>query len=135
MMSEHIKVTQDGSVMRVAFDRPEKKNAITAAMYAALADALDAARDDDGVRAVLFEAAGDMFTAGNDIADFMAGDAGLGDPHQTPPVMRFLFGLASAEKTTYRSRAGRRRRCWRHYAVSLRSRLRVRQCDLSYALR
>lgn len=98
MMSEHIKVTQDGSVMRVAFDRPEKKNAITAAMYAALADALDAAKDDDGVRAVLFEAAGDIFTAGNDIADFIAGDAGLGDPHQTPPVMRFLFGLASAEK-------------------------------------
>jgi len=97
-MSDHIKVAQDGAVMRVGFNRPEKKNAITSDMYAALADALGAAESDSGVRAVLFEAEGDMFTSGNDIADFMSGGATLGDPHNTPPVMRFLIALASAEK-------------------------------------
>ncbi len=97
-MSDHIKVAQDGAVMRVAFNRPEKKNAITADMYAALADALGAAECDGGVRAVLFEAEGDMFTSGNDIGDFMAGAASPADSHDTPPVMRFLIALASAEK-------------------------------------
>lgn len=97
-MSEHITVAQDGAVLRVGFNRPEKKNAITADMYAGLADALQLAQEDDAVRAVLFEAQGDMFTSGNDIGDFMAGMSGLADPHETPPVMRFLLGLASAEK-------------------------------------
>ena len=97
-MSEYIKAAQDGAVMRVGFNRPEKKNAITSEMYGALADALGAAESDSGVRAVLFEAEGDMFTSGNDIADFMSGGATLGDPHNTPPVMRFLIALASAEK-------------------------------------
>ncbi len=98
MTSEHISVNRDEAVMRIAFNRPEKKNAITAVMYAALADALEEAERDDAVRAVLFEAAGDMFTAGNDIGDFMSGGASPADPHQTPPVMRFLFALAKAEK-------------------------------------
>lgn len=97
-MSEHISVRRDGAVMRLAFNRPEKKNAITEAMYAALADALEAAEKDDDARAVLFEAVGDMFTAGNDIGDFMSGAGALGDPHDTPPVMRFLIALATAEK-------------------------------------
>ena len=97
-MSEHISVSRDEAVMRLAFNRPEKKNAITAAMYAALADALEDAEKDDNIRAVLFEATGDMFTAGNDIGDFMAGASTPSDPHQTPPVMRFLYALAKAEK-------------------------------------
>ncbi len=97
-MSEHITVVQDGAVLRVGFNRPEKKNAITSDMYAGLADALQLAQEDDAVRAVLFEAEGDMFTSGNDIGDFMAGVSGLSDPDATPPVMRFLIGLASAEK-------------------------------------
>ncbi len=97
-MSEHIAVSQDGAVLRVGFNRPEKKHAITTDMYAGLADALQLAQDDNSVRAVLFEAEGDMFTSGNDIGDFMAGMSGLSDPHETPPVMRFLLGLASAEK-------------------------------------
>lgn len=98
IMTDHITMIRENGIMRLRFNRPEKKNAITASMYAALADGLDKAATDPGIRAVLFESAGDIFTAGNDIADFMAGDSGLGDPHQTPPVMRFLFGLASAEK-------------------------------------
>ena len=97
-MSEYISVSRDDAVLRLGFNRPDKKNAITAEMYGALADALEDAEKDDNIRAVLFEASGDMFTAGNDIGDFMAGESGLSDPHQTPPVMRFLHALAKAEK-------------------------------------
>ena len=97
-MSEHIGVNQDGAVLRLRFDRPEKKNAITVNMYAVLADALEGAEKNEAIRAVLFEANGDIYTAGNDIGDFMANGGDSGDPHETPPVMRFLLALASAEK-------------------------------------
>ncbi len=97
-MSDHIGVSQDGAVLRLRFNRPEKKNAITVNMYAALANALEDAEKNDSIRAVLFEADGDIFTAGNDIGDFMANGAERGDPHATPPVMRFLLALANAKK-------------------------------------
>ncbi|MCK5745569.1 MAG: enoyl-CoA hydratase/isomerase family protein, partial [Oricola sp.] len=96
-MSDHISASQDGAVLRLAFNRPDKKNAITAAMYGALADALGAADADDGVRAVLFEGRGDVYTSGNDIADFMSGAATSPDGSK-PAVFRFLEAIATAEK-------------------------------------
>lgn len=96
-MTDHITVALDGAVLRLAFNRPEKKNAITAAMYAALADALAGAARDDAVRAVAFESRGDVFTSGNDIADFMAGAAGM-TGGEKPAVIRFLEAIATAEK-------------------------------------
>ncbi|MEM8771467.1 MAG: enoyl-CoA hydratase [Pseudomonadota bacterium] len=96
-MSDHISSRRDGAVLRLGFNRPDKKNAITAAMYAALADGLAQAEDDSDIRVVYFESVGDVYTAGNDIADFMAGDS-LGDPHATPPVQRFLNAIATASK-------------------------------------
>jgi enoyl-CoA hydratase/carnithine racemase len=59
-------------VLRVEMNRPEKKNAMTGAMYSALADILNEADKNDAVRVVLWHGAGDSFTAGNDIADFQA---------------------------------------------------------------
>lgn len=100
-MSDPIGVLRDGAVMRLKFNRPEKKNAITAVMYGALADALSSAAVDPDIRAILFEAEGDFFTAGNDIADFMAGEslgAQADQGHETPPVQRFLAAIATAEK-------------------------------------
>ena len=97
-MREHIAKRRDGAVMRLGFNRPEKKNAITASMYAALADGLEEADGDSSIRAVLFEAAGDIYTAGNDIVDFMSGATTPADPHETPSVMRFLKTIATAEK-------------------------------------
>ena len=75
-MTEHIRVTVEDRVMRIAFNRPEKKNAITNAMYLAVGEALNRAESDPQIRAVLFEAEGDAFTAGNDLADFAAVAAG-----------------------------------------------------------
>jgi enoyl-CoA hydratase/carnithine racemase len=96
-MTDHIRVQIEEGVMRIAFARPEKKNAITNSMYQLLIQALQQAERDDHIRAVLFEADGEVFTSGNDIGDFAAIASG-----QLPPsemhVHAFLQALATAEK-------------------------------------
>lgn len=57
-MSEHIRTHLEGGVLTVVFDRADKKNAITQAMYAALADATERAKADDAVRVILFRSEG-----------------------------------------------------------------------------
>src|SRR5690606_18587232 len=71
-VSEQVLVSETGGVLTVALNRPDKKNAITQAMYAALAEAVERAQTDAAVRVVLFRAEGDSFSAGNDIGDFVA---------------------------------------------------------------
>ena len=88
-MSEHIRTQLDGGVLTVVFDRADKKNAITQAMYTALADATEKARADDAVRVILFRSEGDSFSAGNDIADFIAIGQTEGDLVEMG-VFRFL---------------------------------------------
>lgn len=97
-MSEYISQSKEGAILRLTFNRADKKNAITADMYAALADGLAQAEADETVRVVLFDSTGDIYTAGNDIGDFMAGGPDATDPHATPPVFRFLQGIATAKK-------------------------------------
>jgi len=78
-----------GGVLRLQFNRPEKKNAITAAMYQALAHALRHAERDASVRVALLHGAADVFTAGNDLHDFLASP-----PHSTDaPVFQFLRAI------------------------------------------
>ncbi len=85
-----VRVQTENSIMSIVFDRPEKKNAITAAMYAAIADALVAAGDDPSVRCVVIHGGAGMFTAGNDVQDFL-----MNPPHgEDSPVSRFLRGIA-----------------------------------------
>lgn len=93
-MSEVV-VALDGGVLTVTMARPDKKNAITNAMYGAMADALERAESDSAIRAVLLQGDGDSFTAGNDLADFAAVSRGVqGERH----VGRFLAGLARATR-------------------------------------
>jgi enoyl-CoA hydratase/carnithine racemase len=82
------------NVLRVQFNRPSKKNAMTVAMYAALAEELDRADKNDDVRVVLVHGAGDSFTAGNDLADFTSHPPGPGDS----PQARFLGALIRFSK-------------------------------------
>jgi enoyl-CoA hydratase/carnithine racemase len=96
-MTDHIRVLIDQGVMRITFARPEKKNAITNAMYGALADALNQAERDAAVRAVLFEAEGDAFTAGNDLGDFVAVASGTLKRSEMR-VHEFLSALARGKK-------------------------------------
>lgn len=89
----HILVHRDGGIVTVEFSRREKKNAITNAMYAAMADALHDAAIDDGVCVVLLQGQPDLFTSGNDLRDFLA-PADAGDR----PVHRFLRTIAAYPK-------------------------------------
>ncbi|WP_332813802.1 enoyl-CoA hydratase-related protein, partial [Ramlibacter sp.] len=88
-MSDILVHTEDG-VTTLTFNRPDKKNSITAAMYAALADALAAAEADPAVRCVVFQGHEAIFSAGNDIADFLNAPPAT----QDSPVFRFLRGIA-----------------------------------------
>ncbi|MDE2481405.1 MAG: enoyl-CoA hydratase/isomerase family protein [bacterium] len=95
-MSDHIVYSKEGALASLRFNRPEKKNAITMAMYAALAAGLRDAQDDPDVRALgIF--GGEAFTAGNDIAGFIAA-ASLGGAIEDLPVVAFLRGLAAFPK-------------------------------------
>ena len=69
--TSHIRTCLEGRVLRIELNRPEKKNALTQEMYAALADAFAAADKDPQVRCVLLHGAGDCFTSGNDLKDFV----------------------------------------------------------------
>ena len=94
-MTDQVLQQREGGVLILTLNRPEKKNALTKAMYGALADALQAAETDDGVRCILIQGAGDSFTAGNDLSDFAAVSAG---EESSPNTSRFLKALAFAEK-------------------------------------
>ena len=84
----------EAGVMTITFNRLARKNSITAAMYAALADALAQARDDAAVRVVLVQGDEAIFSAGNDIADFLEAPPAAEDA----PVFRFLRGIATFPK-------------------------------------
>ena len=89
----------DRGVMRLRLNRPEKKNALTRAMYSELTARLDAASGDDAVRAVVISAEGGDFCAGNDILDFAQGAAELQTADiDAIPVFRFLKALTFFEK-------------------------------------
>jgi enoyl-CoA hydratase/carnithine racemase len=70
-MSENIQVESRGAILHIEIRRPEKKNALTVEMYAALGEALARAEAEDSVRVVMITGAGDAFTAGNDLRDFL----------------------------------------------------------------
>lgn len=101
-MADEILVSSSGAITELRLNRPDKKNAITAAMYAALADALEAAAEDTGIRAVTIVANGDTFTSGNDINDFMASPP----LDMDQPVFRFLRAISTFPKVLIAGVAG-----------------------------
>jgi enoyl-CoA hydratase/carnithine racemase len=118
-VSDILTHVEDG-VMTLTFNRLERKNSITAAMYAALADALDSAAADAAVRVVVIQGHETVFSAGNDIGDF------LNQPPATheSPVFRFLRGIAGFPKPVVAAVSGP--------AVGIGTTL-LFHCDLVYA--
>jgi enoyl-CoA hydratase/carnithine racemase len=110
-------------ILAIEFNRPERKNAITAAMYQAMADALRDAEQDATVRAILITGKPEIFTAGNDLEDFMKNGvksaAGV-----VPPVFQFMQQLSSASKPVVAAVSGA--------AVGIGTTL-LMHCDLVYA--
>jgi len=93
-ITQEILVEQQESVLLVRLHRPDKKNALTLAMYEGLTATLNEAMQDAQIRAVVLAGSGDSFTSGNDIADFLAAPP-QGDDS---PVFRFLAALRQFEK-------------------------------------
>lgn len=96
-MTEHIRIAQDGGVLTLTLNRPDKKNALTNAMYETLTREMKRASGDPAVRVVLIEAEGDMFTAGNDLGDFAAVASGT-KPADTLAAHPFILALAHFTK-------------------------------------
>ena len=85
---------RSGNILRIQLNRPEKKNAMTLAMYITLADLLNDAAKDDQIRVVLWQGAGDSFSAGNDIEDFLKNPPGAGES----PQARLIQALIDFDK-------------------------------------
>ena len=93
-----IKTATLNGVATIEIARPEKKNALTVAMYQAMTDALIAAKADGAVRAVLITGQPGVFTSGNDIEDFMTRAPGQGSDATDSPVFRFMRALLECDK-------------------------------------
>lgn len=93
-MSELIQVSESGGVMEISIQRPERKNALTHAMYTAMDAALATAEQTPAIRVVLITGTTDCFTAGNDLVDFMNNPPAGRDA----PVMCFLRQLIEMKK-------------------------------------
>ena len=106
-MTDQIHTELADGVLTVTLARPEKKNAITQAMYVVLAEATQRARTDDAVRVLLFRGEGDSFSAGNDIADFIAQGSQGGGSVTDAPVFHFLKSLADLDKPAVAAVRGR----------------------------
>jgi len=99
-----ILVHAEAGVMTITFNRVDKKNSITSAMYAELAGAIARAEGDAAVRCVLIQGDATIFSAGNDIGDFL--NAPPGGAGQDSPVFRFLRGIAAFPKPIVASVCG-----------------------------
>ena len=121
-MSEHLHIQRDGGLLTLRMHRPDKKNALTRAMYAGMAEVLDQAEHDTSVRVVLLTGGEDCFTSGNDVADFI----------QAPPtglnseVFQFMRALFEFPKPVVAAVAGP--------AVGIGTTL-LLHCDLVYVSR
>jgi len=115
-----IELTRTHDVLTIAFNRPERKNAITAAMYQTMADALTEAQQDPATRAIHIRGSAAIFSAGNDLEDFMKQPP----TGENAPVFQFLRAISSAEKPIVASVAGA--------AVGIGTTL-LLHCDLVYA--
>jgi enoyl-CoA hydratase/carnithine racemase len=101
-MSEHIIVEREPGLLTLRMNRLDKLNALTRVMYADMAQALRAANEDAGIRAVLISGSEECFTSGNDLADFInAPKAGLGGE-----VLQFMQALFDCEKPVVAAVAG-----------------------------
>lgn len=120
MQTADVVIDKQDGLLSIVFNRASKKNAITAAMYQAMADALEQAESDPAVRAILFLGSTQVFTAGNDLEDFLQNPpAGAGSP-----VVRFLLRISQASKPLVAGVCGN--------AIGIGSTM-LLHCDLVYA--
>jgi enoyl-CoA hydratase/carnithine racemase len=116
---------QENGIFTLEFDRPERKNAISNGMYQAMADALNAADKDSTVRAILIIGKPEVFTAGNDLEDFLKSTRPTDNvPIEERAVYQFMLALSQCSKPVVAAVAGA--------AVGIGTTL-LMHCDLVYA--
>ena len=115
--------SKTNGVLTLEFNRPERKNAITAAMYQSMADAITDADQDSAVRAILIVGKPEIFTAGNDLEDFMKTAPSTG-AIEDRSVYKFMMALSGTSKPVVAAVAGA--------AVGIGTTL-LMHCDLVYA--
>lgn len=118
--TDEVKILADGPILEIVLDRPRRKNALSVAMYAAIADALEDAGREPQVRAVLIRGEGGVFTSGNDLTDFLQSPPTGADS----PVFRFLQDLLAFEKPLVAAVEG--------HAIGIGTTM-LLHCDLVYA--
>lgn len=118
-MSTVLTGTHNG-VLRIVFNRPDKKNALTVEMYEAINEAFDLAAGDPAIKALLFAGEGGSFTAGNDLQDFLAHPP----RSEEAPVFQFIRNCAHCPKPMIAAVQG--------YAVGVGTTM-LLHCDLVYA--
>jgi enoyl-CoA hydratase/carnithine racemase len=91
---DDIVIERSAGILRVELNRPEKRNAMTSSMYAKLADVFSDAARDERIRVVLWHGAGDAFSAGNDVKDFLENPPGPGES----PQARLMNALVDFDK-------------------------------------
>ena len=109
-MTDDVQMSVADGVMRITMNRPAKKNALTGPMYDAMTAALERADSSDDIRAVMLEGSGGSFTAGNDLADFLASATRGDEPRATyfirkialleTPIVAAVDGVAVGVGTT-----------------------------------
>jgi enoyl-CoA hydratase/carnithine racemase len=119
-----ILTSKTDGILTIEFNRPERKNAITGAMYQTMADALVDAEKDAAVRAILIVGKPEIFTAGNDLEDFLKNAPAGGKPDLSRPVYQFMRALSGTTKPVVAAVAGA--------AIGIGTTM-LMHCDLVYA--
>jgi enoyl-CoA hydratase/carnithine racemase len=97
-MTGHLIVTDEDATRVITLRRPEKKNAITHDMYLAMSEAIDTAQNNADIRCIIITGGSGVFTAGNDLEDFVATATADSGPFGSSPAIKFLYSLAQNTK-------------------------------------
>lgn len=97
-MTDHLIVTDEGATRVVKLRRPEKKNAITDAMYRAMTDAIDTAQNNPEIRCLIITGGSGVFTAGNDLEEFLNAGTVTSEAVRNSAATKFLYSLAHNTK-------------------------------------
>jgi enoyl-CoA hydratase/carnithine racemase len=97
-MPDHLIVTDEDATRVITLRRPEKKNAITQDMYREMRDAINSAQDSPDIRCIVITGGNGVFTAGNDLEDFLKDGTATSDTPRKSNAIKFLYALAHNTK-------------------------------------
>jgi len=97
-MTDHLRIADNDAIRAITLRRPEKKNALTQAMYRGMSEAIDAAQVDPSIRCITISGEAGVFTAGNDLEDFLKDGTSNTGATRASNAVKFLYSLAQNAK-------------------------------------